>query len=259
VPGTPGDAPAADTAASIEIEGQRYTQAQIAAAVRQAADYTQKTQALAEQHRQIQAQQQALAAVLPYIQPELAKLHELVGAQAQKPDIGLMQSDPQRYFTELHRYEQVRAEQERLGGLTRIQAEAAERAMAQQVAAGNEQLAREFPFWADAKERAAAQQQIVEWATAKGGFSRDELRGLTDKRALVLMMKAMQFDKWVSGTRTSAPAQTTRAPVRGTAPPPAPTERVSVANEAFEAKPSVRSGAALLAARRANMNGAGRR
>ena len=180
VPGTPGEAaPAADTAASIEIEGQRYTQAQIAAAVRQAADYTQKTQALAEQHRQIQAQQQALAAVLPYIQPELAKLHELVGAQAQKPDIALMQSDPQRYFTELHRYEQVRAEQERLGGLTRIQAEAAERAMAQQVAAGNEQLAREFPFWADAKERAAAQQQIVEWATTKGGFTREELRGLT--------------------------------------------------------------------------------
>jgi hypothetical protein len=266
VPGTPGDAPAADTAASIEIEGQRYTQAQIAAAVRQAADYTQKTQALAEERRQneegrrqLQAQQQALAAVLPYIQPELSKLHELVGAQAQKPDIGLMQSDPQRYFTELHRYEQVRAEQERLGGLTRIQAEAAERAMAQQVAAGNEQLAREFPFWADAKERAAAQQQIVEWATNKGGFTRDELRGLSDARALKLMMKAMQFDKWVSGTRTSAPAQTTRAPVRGTAPPPAPTERVSVANEAFEAKPSVRSGAALLAARRANMNGVGRR
>jgi hypothetical protein len=260
VPGTPGEAaPAADTAASIEIEGQRYTQAQIAAAVRQAADYTQKTQALGEERRQLQAQQQALAAVLPYIQPELSKLHELVGAQAQKPDIGLMQSDPQRYFTELHRYEQVRAEQERLGGLTRIQTEAAERAMAQQVAAGNEQLAREFPFWADAKERAAAQQQIVEWATTKGGFSRDELRGLTDARALKLMMKAAQFDKWVSGTRTSAPAQTTRAPVRGTAPPPAPTERVSVANEAFEAKPSIRSGAALLAARRANMNGVGRR
>jgi hypothetical protein len=73
------------------------------------------------------------------------------------------------------------------------------------------------------------------------------------------MMKAMQFDKWVSGTSTRAPAQTTHAPVRGTAPPPAPTERVSVASEAFEAKPSIRSGAALLAARRANLNGAGRR
>ena len=191
--------------------------------------------------------------MLPYIQPELAKLHELVGQQAQKPDIGLMQSDPQRYFTELHRYEQVRAEQERLGGLTRIQAEAAERAMAQQVAAGQRAAgAGNFPSGRIAKERAAAQAQIVEWATTKGGFSRDELRGLTDPRALKLMMKAAQFDKWVSGTRTSAPAQTTRAPVRGTAPPPAPTERVSVASQAFEDKPSIRSGAALLAARRAN-------
>lgn len=261
--GVPGAAPAApapaEAAASIEIEGQRYSTAQIAEAVRKAADYTQKTQELAEGRRQLQAQQQALATVLPYIQPELAKLHEVIGAQAQKPDIALMQTDPQRYFTELHRYEQIRAEQERLGGLNRIQAEAAARAMAQQVAAGNEQLAREFPFWADAKERAAAQAQIVEWATEKGGFSRDELRGLTDPRALKLMMKAMQFDKWVSGTRTSAPAQTTHAPVRGSAPPPAPTERVSVAAEAFEAKPSIRSGAALLAARRGATNGAGRR
>jgi hypothetical protein len=261
--GVPGEAPAPlqqpDTGPAIEIEGQRYTQAQLAAAVRQAADYTQKTQALAEQHRQLQAQQQALAQVLPYIQPELARLGEIVGAQAQKPDIALMQQDPQRYFTELHRFEQIRAEQERLGGLTRIQAEAAERAMAQQVAVANEQLAKEFPFWGDQKERTAAQQQIVEWATTKGGFTRDELRGLSDPRALKLMMKSMQFDKWVSGTRTSAPAQTTNAPVRGTAPPPAPTERVSVATQDFEAKPSIRSGAALLAARRANTNGAGRR
>jgi hypothetical protein len=256
--GAPGEAPAA-TDAGIEIEGRRYSTAQLAEAVRRAGDYTQKTQALAEQTRQLQAQQQALAAVLPYIQPELAKLQNVVGAELQKPDIGLMQSDPQRYFTELHRYEQIRAEQERLGGLTRIQAEAAARAMAQQVAAGNEQLAREFPFWADAQERAAAQAQIVEWATTKGGFSREELRGLTDPRALKLMMKAAQFDRWVAGARTTAPAPTTQAPVRGTAPPPAPTERVSVASEAFEAKPSIRSGAALLAARRANMNGAGRR
>jgi len=258
--GAPGEAPAPAAAdAGIEIEGQRYTTAQLREAVLKAGDYTQKTQALAEQHRQLQAQQQALAAVLPYIQPELAKLQEVVGAQVQKPDLALMQSDPQRYFTELHRYEQLRAEQERLGGLTRIQAEAAERAMAQQVAAGNEQLAKEFPFWADAKERAAAQAQIVDWAINKGGFSREELRGLTDPRALKLMMKASAFDKWVSGTRTSAPAPTTQAPVRGTAPPPAPTERVSVASEAFEAKPSIRSGAALLAARRASTNGAGRR
>ena len=260
VPGTAQPAATPDTAAAtVEIEGQRYSTAQLREAISKAADYTQKTQALAEQNRQLQAQQQALAAVLPYIQPELAKLGEIVGQQAQKPDIALMQSDPQRYFTELHRYEQVRAEQDRLGGLTRIQAEAAERAMAQQVAKGNEQLAAEFPFWADPKERAAAQAQIVEWATTRGGFSRDELRGVTDPRALKLMMKAAQFDRWVSGTRTSAPAQTTHAPVRGTAPPPAPTERVSVANEAFEAKPSIRSGAALLAARRATTNGAGRR
>jgi hypothetical protein len=68
----------------------------------------------------------------------------------------------------------------------------------------------------------------------------------------------MAYDKWVQGAKTTAPQQRLAAPVRGAPPPPAPTERVSVSEQAFEAKPNIRNAAALLAARRANGSGIGR-
>jgi hypothetical protein len=247
-------APAPDASAGVEIEGQRYTTAQLREAVLKSADYTAKTQELAEQRRALQSQQEALATVLPYIQPELARLAQTVQG-ASRPDAALLQTDPQQYLQQLAQFEAAREEQGRLGNLTALQQQAYQRAMEQQVAAANEQLAKEFPFWADPAERAAAQQQLVEWATTKGGFNRDELRGVTNAHYLKTMMKAMQFDRWVEGAKTTAPQPRLQAPVRGAAPPPAPTERIQVAEQSFDQKPNVRNAAALLAARRGS-NGA---
>jgi len=255
VPGgaPPEGAPAAPTidGTAVEIEGQRYTTQQLREAVLKSADYTKKSQELADQRRSLAAQQEALATVLPYIQPELQRLAQTVQGVA-RPDAALLETDPQRYLRELAQYEASREEQGRLGNLTALQQQAHERAMAQQVAAANEQLAKEFPFWSDPTERAQAQRQIVEWATTKGGFTQDELRGLTSPHHLKAMMKAAMFDRWVEGAKTAAPAQRLQAPVRGAPPPPAPTERVQVAEQAFDAKANVRNAAALLAARRAN-------
>jgi hypothetical protein len=256
--GVPGGAPPEGAPAAppidgtaVEIEGQRYTTQQLREAVLKSADYTKKSQELADQRRSLAAQQEALATVLPYIQPELQRLAQTVQGVA-RPDAALLETDPQRYLRELAQYEASREEQGRLGNLTALQQQAHERAMAQQVAAANEQLAKEFPFWSDPTERAQAQRQIVEWATTKGGFTQDELRGLTSAHHLRTMMKAAMFDRWVEGAKTAAPATRLQAPVRGAPPPPAPTERVQVAEQAFDAKANVRNAAALLAARRAN-------
>jgi len=259
--GVPGTQPPQESTPAMgdgyEIEGRRYTPAELREAVLKSADYTKKSQENADANRQLsqqrqalQAQQEALAAVLPYIQPELQKLAQSVANPAQRPDPALLETNPQQYLRERAIYEQQVEEQNRLASLTTLQGQAQARAMEQQVAAANEQLAKEFPFWADPGERLKTQQQIVEWATDKGGFNRDELRGLTNPHHLKTMMKAMLFDRWLEGAKTSAPVSI--APVRGSAPPPAPTERVAVAQQAFEVKPSFRTGAALLAARRAN-------
>jgi len=259
VPGAAAVAPA-DMALGdgFEIEGR---QLKTLADVREFArlkqvDYSQKTRELATQRQALEAQQRALAEVLPYIQPELQRLAETVQNAPPLPDPGLLETNPQQYLRERAAWETAVNEQNRLAGLTTLQQQAHQRAMEQQVQAANEMLAKELPFWADPAERANAQKQIVEWATTKGGFSHNELQGLTSPHHLKAMMKAAMFDRWVESAKTSAPTQI--APVRGQAPPPAPSERVANAEEAFGRKADFRTAAALLAARRAATNGAGR-
>lgn len=252
------DNSAASPESAIEIEGERYTPAQLREAVLKSADYTKKTQDLAAQQRQLQAQAEALATVLPYIQPELARLQQLVQGTAM-PDAALAETDPTRYVRELAAFNAAMAEQNRLGGLTQLQLQARERAMEQQVATANEQLAKEFPFWADPKERAQAQQDIVAWATTKGGFSVDELRGLTSPHHLKAMMKARAYDRLVEGAKTAAPIQQISAAVRGAPPPPAPSERIQSAEQAFDQRSNIRNATQLLTARRAAANGSAQR
>jgi hypothetical protein len=60
------------------------------------------------------------------------------------------------------------------------------------------------------------------------------------------------YDKLMAGARSTAPAQRLQAPVRGAPPPPAPTERIQQAQQAFEERTNIRTAAALLAARRGN-------
>jgi hypothetical protein len=256
--GAPAAAPpAADAGAAfeVEIEGQRLRTADDVRefARRKQADYTQKTQEIAQQRQALQQQQQALATVLPYIQPELARLADTLqrGEGAQMPDPALAETDPTRYVRERAAYDAAVAEQQRLGNLTLLQQQAHARALEQQVATANEQLAAEFPFWANPQERLQAQQQIVEWATTKGGFTKDELRGLADARQLRAMMKAAMFDRWVEGAKTAAPAPQLQAPVRGSPPPAPPTVRVQQAMERFDQKADIRNATALLSARRA--------
>jgi len=256
IPAADGAAPGVEGAPAavgdaIEIDGRRLTAAQVKEALSKAGDYTQKTQELAQQRQALVAQQEALAAVLPYIQPELQRLHELVQGVGM-PDPAMLETDPQGYLRQWAQYQQASQEQARLGNLGQLQQQAQQRAMEQAVAQANEKLAQEFPFWANPAERAAAQQQIVSWAVSEqGGFNRDELRMLSSPHHLKTMMKAMAFDRMSERAKTSAPAATLQAPARGAAPPPALSERLQQAQERFNARPDVRSGAALLAARRA--------
>src|SRR5580765_1597048 len=257
--GVPGGEPAesatqpAESGTGIEIEGRHYTQAQLREAVLKSSDYTQKTQELAQQRQAVAAQQEAFATVLPFLQPELQRLAQVVGNAPPMPDPALAQTDPTRYVQERAQYDAAIAEQQRLHNITALQQQAQARAMEQAVAAGNEALAREFPFWNDPQERMAAQQQIVDYAVSdKAGYQREELRNLTDPRHLKILMKAMAYDKFVAGAKTQAPTQRLAAPVRGAPPPPAPTERIQVAEQSFGERPNIRNAAALLAARRAN-------
>ena len=243
-----------------KIDGHRVTAAQIRAAMGQAADYTRKTQELAQQRQQLQQQAEALATVLPHIQPELAKLgQQLQGAAP--PDPHLIDTDPQGYLRQFAAYQAATAEQQRLGTLTQLQQQAYERSMSQQVEAGNKMLSEKYEFWRDDAQRATVQRDIARWAEAKGGYTRQELQGLSDPRHVESMMKAMMWDRMVEGAKTRAPQPVQTAQVRGVRPPPAPAAQVQAMEQAFEAAPNARNAAALLSARRsaaAGSNGSGR-
>ena len=254
-----GTAPAAETPTDgvYTIDGHRVTAAQIRTAMGQAADYTRKTQELAQQRQQLQQQAEALATVLPHIQPELAKLgQQLQGAAP--PDPRMIDTDPQGYLRQFAAYQAATAEQQRLGTLTQLQQQAYERSMSQQVEAGNKMLSEKYEFWRDDASRSAVQRDIARWAESKGGYTRQELQGLSDPRHVESMMKAMMFDRMVEGAKTTAPKPVQTAQVRGVRPPPAAAAQVQQAEQAFEARPNARNAAALLSARRSNANGSTR-
>ena len=248
-PTTGAEGAATGFAAPIEFDGRRFSPDELRTLVSQGTDYTKKTQALAEQARQVQAQAEALAQVLPVIQPEIARLQAAL-QDVPPPDHSLIDTNPQEYLRQQSRWQQAMAEQQRLAQLGSLQTEAQQRAMAQQVEQANQELARDFPAWGDPAQRSQWQQEIVNWALDKGGYNRDELRGLTDARHLRTMMKAMQFDRMLAGARTTAPPTINGAAVRGVPPPAPQSALVQQAETAFEARPTIRTGASLLNARR---------
>jgi len=246
------EAAAAAPLSSYEIDGQRYSAEQLRTAIGQASDYTRKTQALAEAQRELASQREALATVLPHIQPELQALSRRVEGASQ-PDATLIESNPQEYLRQLAAWQSAAADHQRLGQVTALQQQAMERAQREAVEAGNKVLAEKYAFWRDDAQRVTAQKNIAEWALSKGGYSREKLATLSDPRDVETMMKAMMWDRMADGARTAtaAPQPRLAAPVRGAPPPPAGSVLVADAETRFDSAPSIRNATALLSARRA--------
>jgi hypothetical protein len=243
-------AAAAPVADALEIEGQRYSREQLAEAVRQSADYTKKTQALAEAQRELASQREALATVLPHIQPELQALSRRLEGAAQ-PDASLIETNPQEYLRQLAAWQAAAADHQRLGQVSTMQQQAMERAQREAVEAGNRALAEKYDFWRDEAQRTSVQRNIAEWAMNKAGYSRNELMSLADPKHVETMMKAMMWDRMAEGAKTAAPAPRHAAPARGAPPPPAASQQIADADARFAEAPSIRNAAALLSARRA--------
>lgn len=235
---------------ALELDGRRWSHDAIREQIRLAADYTQKTQALAQQTRELQAQQQALGNFLQHLQPEIEALSRRV-ADVPRPDPALRATDPATYWDQWAQWQDSQAELQRMAQVNAIQMQARDAAMQQAVAQANAELARKYPFWSDPVQRREIQQDVVNWARTQG-YTDAELQQLTNARYLETLIKARFYDKHVEGLRTRAPTPTVQpTAVRGAAPPPPPAARVSAAQEAFEASPSINAGAALIGARRA--------
>jgi len=185
------------------------------------ADYTRKTQALAEERRalttawqQARQEREQYASVLPQLRQvlEAASLGDEPDwdrAFAEDPVAAARQQYEWRKRKD--QIEAVRAEEARM---SQQRAEEAQQHMAQTLAHERQKLLDRVPEWRDPKVQQAEQAQLVEFGRTLG-FSDNELANVTDHRAVLALRMAMQFERAKNQGRTARQ----RAPKIATASP----------------------------------------
>ena len=166
-------------------------------------DYTRKTQQIAEVRKQTEAELQAVRAEREQHAQLLSALESQVQQVAQ-PNIDwdrLYQEDPIEWVRqrEVMRENQeksaaIQSEQQRLAQLS--QQEQAQ-FMQQRLQQEQEALLAAIPDWKDAKKAQAEKALLVEFGQ-KIGFTPDELKGVVDHRAVLMLRKAALYDQMMS-------------------------------------------------------------
>ena len=183
-------------------------------------DYTQKTQALAEERRQIEQAKQAIQA-RQQLQPQLIQAAAVVQAlQAQiKPYaeldwVALAQNDPQGYpqhhaaYLKLQQSYQQAVEQYKQ---VETQAQNVEHFISEQDRqAAARKLFELVPQWTDEKRFQAERPKVVEYLK-ENGVTDEELSRLYDPRVVAIARKAMLYDEAIKN-RGQAKNQIKQAP-----------------------------------------------
>lgn len=168
------------------------------------ADYTRKTQAIAEARRQAEAE----AAAAREERQRYAQTLEVLDAQLrtlQPPDIDwdrLYKENPVEWVRqrEIHRTRQEQAGwvQAQRAALIQKQQEEEQIEQAQTLEVERAKLFEALPEWRDAEKARSEKAKIVSYATEKLGFTTEEISDIYDARAVVALRKAMLFDELMS-------------------------------------------------------------
>ena len=249
-PGAQSAAAAQPEAVTLTLDGGRsetIKTADLAAHVMRSLDYTKKTQEAAEY---VRGTQQLLAEIMPIVLPVLeAQQRNASATLGERPNwTELYKADPGKYLEARAQWDMHDQEQERLAKLQTLNGQQTEQQRQAMLAQGNRELAATLPGWGDPQKRTAMIGELRKWGREQG-FSDMDLNGVVDPKMIKAMFKGMFFDRMVAGARTGSPA----VPVveRGARPPPPDRADVEAAEQQFSQRPTVRSGAKLLMARRA--------
>ena len=188
----------------VKVDGQEseVTLDELVKGYQREADYTKKTQSLAEQRKAVEAERQAVEQAKQlrdtYAQ-RLQIIEQAIRSQAQGENLEeLKETDPIGYAVKVAE----KAENEKK--LMAIQAERARIAQMQQseqaqqlqsiVAQEAEKLAKVLPEYTDPQKGEVVRKSIRSYAESVG-FTPDELSKVYDSRAVLTLYKAMQYDK----------------------------------------------------------------
>lgn len=168
------------------------------------ADYTRKTQAIAEARKQAEAE----AAAAREERQRYAQTLEVLDAQLrtlQPPEIDwdrLYKENPVEWVRQREiqrtRQEQASWVQAQRAALVQKQEQEEQIEQAQTLEVERAKLFEALPDWRDPDKARAEKAKIVSYATEKLGFSVDEISDIYDARAVVALRKAMMFDELMS-------------------------------------------------------------
>lgn len=244
-----------DALVTVKIDGkeEKIPLKEALAGYQRQADYSRKTQELAEQRRafyaeasQIQQERAQYSVLLNSLQNQLRQ------EMQQEPDWNRLKAeDPLEYTIQREewreRQEKLQAIQAEYGRLSQVQQREQVMALAQTVKQEQAQLYDKMPDWKDQKKWDATRKQLREYGEELG-FSQEELSQAYDHRAVLALYKAMQYDRMVG--RKGKPVPVERRGPRPMTPGPAPTKsrrvtEMSRAKQRLAKTGSVRDAAAV--------------
>lgn len=162
-------------------------------------DYTQKTQKLSEERKAFEAEQAAIRAERQQIHAKLTEYENTLQAQFTEPDWEQLLAEDPNSFARVHAAWQIHEK--------KIAKAAEDRAVyeqqmvkdytaqhEQQIRAEAEKLHAAIPEWKDAEVAKSEKLALKEYAK-EVGFPEDQLAAIDDHRAILLLRKAMLFDR----------------------------------------------------------------
>jgi len=178
-------------------------------------DYTQKTQALAEQRKAVEAEKSAVEQAKQlrdqYAQ-RLELIHKVLAEQNKPEDVeALKEIDPFNYAIKklelIDKKEQLRAIQAEQQRLAQMRQSEQQQALQAHLAQEAQKLSQFIPEFSQPEKADQVRADIRNYAKSIG-FSDQELANVYDSRAVLALWKAAQYDKLVS----QGPKKVSQAP-----------------------------------------------
>jgi hypothetical protein len=197
-------------------DGTRITVAELKKGYGREADYTRKTQELAEQKKAVESRQTQLSQHEQFFTQ--AAEHAVRVARAfmpKPPDASLRDSDPVEYFLQKDRYDRAEAH---VRSLESAQAAQADRAAHEQgelirdhLATQQKLLIDKVPEFRSEKARRAFWDEALAVAHAHYGYSADEMSQVHDHRLMLVLKDALAYRR-LQASKPKAEAKVKEAP-----------------------------------------------
>jgi hypothetical protein len=199
-----------ETVYTVRVDGKdvEVTEDELLKGYSRQADYTKKTQELAEHRKELdnafayyqneiqqtqQARAQYVDAVESAIQNNYAHLQQFQNIDWER----LKAEDREEYLTKRDDYRQAQEQIESLKQQHQAAAEKQQAEMQEQQkrvwAEEHQKMSQAIPDWNDDEKRMAISKAVAEYALARG-YTQEELNQLVDHRSIIMLMKAKAYE-----------------------------------------------------------------